>query len=181
MSFGELLIEQLDTVAGLHPSPLLRSDPDTEAGARARLAYVLDPKTGATVPTVAKMIGVRVETVRSWVRGTRSSAPTSASRRKIDYLYRRFHAINDRARREGQRRRLGKKVILAVHGNALRVENDSGDLRYWKPGHRWWPRFVARWQRSDAAGLDADWDEIVSDWDYPEPWTSDHIIGVDVV
>jgi len=179
VSFGAELIEQLDRAAGLRPAPRLTSNPQSPRGFQARLRYITAVRTGASLETVARLARVTPNTVRIWMSGTR--LPTAANRARVDEVYQQFADINQQAKYETARRRASKRLLLAVVNDALHVTNLYGDSRYWKPSTTWWPRFIARWIRVDAAGLDDDWDHIVSAWDYPEPWEADMIEYVEIV
>lgn len=177
MSFATELIRQLDLVAGLKPAPPLTSDPMSKAGTGARVKYITSARYGAPPATVAKFAGVSTKTVTGWQGG---ALPSIEHRRTIDAIYKRFLSINNRAKLEVARRRAGKRVAVSVLGLALRVVNTEGDFRYWKPSTRWWPRFIARWIAGDVAGLNNDWNNIISDWDYPEPWDAELINSVEI-
>jgi len=178
VSFGAELIEQLDRAAGLRPSPRVDSDPQSTRGFQARLRYITAVRTGASLETVARLARVKPATVRRWMAG---QSPSAASRARIDEVYQSFADINQQAKYETGRRRASKRLLLAVVGDALRITNLYGDTRYWKPSTTWWPRFIARWIHADAAGLDEDWDSIVTNWDYPETWWASEIEYVEIV
>lgn len=178
MSFGTELVAQLDIAAGIGPGRRLTSDPQTARGFKARLNYVTAVRTGASVDAVARLARVSPRTVRGWMAG---KTPSAASRDRVDYVYKQFARINDQARIETARRRASKRLLLAVSNTALRVTNQLADFRYWKPSTKWWPRFIARWIRGDASGLDDDWNSIIAAWDYPEPWEADLIEYVEIV
>lgn len=178
MSFGTELIKQLDRVAGVKKAPRLEEPYDTARGTRARVAYILSPKTGASVATVAALARVAPSTVRRWASG---SVPSPEFRGQIDDVYSRFAAINQRAKDEVTRQRGARKVILAVKDDALKVVNTEGDFRYYKPSFKWWPRLISDWVRRDVEELNKAWDAIIEDWDYPEPWGADLIEDVTIV
>jgi hypothetical protein len=173
MSFGVELIRALNLVAGVKEKTGYQAPVSTKRGFNQRLAYVLNPRTGASPSRVAQLAGVNLDTLRAWQSGRN---PSRASRNKLDNVYEKFRSINERAPRTQK----AKKVLGAVQGNKLKLGNEEGDERYWPPG-RHWPKFVTRWAHGSAAGLDDDWDEIISAWDYPEPWQPPLILTVDIV
>lgn len=173
MSFGVELIRALNRVAGIREKPGYSSPVSTKRGFNQRLAYVLNPRTGASPGRVAQLAGVKLDTVRAWQSGRN---PSAASRAKLDNVYEKFRSINERIPRDKKAR----NVLAGVQGNKLKIGNTEGDERYWAPT-RHWPAFIARWAHGNAAGLDDDWDEIISAWDYPEPWRPELILDVDIV
>lgn len=178
MSFGTLLIEALDRVAKIKPDRGFSEPYDTPAGARARARYILSARTGASTATVAQLARVNTRTASGWAKG---SVPAPEYRGQVDDVYRRFLAINNRARAEVARRRLARSTALLVVGDALELRNAQGERRYYKPSVRWWPALITGWARSDPDRLDQIWGEIIADWDYPETWDADEIEELDIV
>lgn len=178
MSFAEALFRQLDIVGNVRAGQpqTLSSNPADRFGARERVAYMLNRRTGTTPELLGRIAGVPTATVRRWARG---DVPNT-QRPAVDRAYRRLLALNNQARAEARRPATARAVILAVAMTALKLTNNEGDIRYWKPRANHWPRFIARWARNDIAGANADWNVIVSDWDYPEPWEADAIEDVDI-
>lgn len=178
MSFGPLLIAALDRVAGIRPDPGFSEPYHTQAGARARVRYILAASTGASTATVAQLARVQRSTVSGWAGG---KVPAPEYRGQVDDVYRRFLAINNRAKAEIARKRRARATALTVRLDALELRNTEGDRRYYKPSVRWWPALVAGWSHSDPDYCDAVWAAIIADWDYPEHWDADEIEELDIV
>jgi hypothetical protein len=58
------------------------------------IAYILSPRTGASVPSVSRQLGIKQSTVRGWAAG--KTAPSAESQRRIKDLYHRFFKINNK-------------------------------------------------------------------------------------
>lgn len=179
MSFGEELARQLDIVAQLtRPAGRqFKSAPDSARGVKARLGYILSPKTGASVDAVAKAAGVTPRTVRTWQAG---GTPSKASKKKIDQVYQKFFGINERARHSKPRQKKRNQVLSQVRRNRLQLQNDRGDERYYTPSAGHWADFVDAWAEDNWDMIDAQWDGIVDDWDYGEAWESGLIYVVTI-
>lgn len=179
MSFGEELIRQLDTVASLSRSgpQQFRSSATSVRGVKARIGYILSPKTGVAVDEVARLAGVTPRTVRAWQRG---GTPSKASKQKIDQVYQQFFGIRVKAGATKARAKKADQVLSQVQRNKLWLTNEDDESRPWMAKGAW-AQFVRLWAASDLAGLDDAWEDIVSSWDYPEPWMPDLIVHIAIV
>lgn len=173
MSFGDALISRLNVVARTKP----RAATGASGSPAKRLAYILSPKTGASVGTVAKLAGVSTRTVRSWMAG---GTPSKSSAAKIDNVYNRFLDINNRSQVSVPRLRKVNQVKQQVSRSKLRLTNSEDNDRTWmKPA--WWDRFLDAWASNDSAQLDEYWNDIIASWDYYEPWQAHLIEDVEII
>jgi transcriptional regulator with XRE-family HTH domain len=76
------------------------------------IAYILSPRTGASVGSVARQLGVKTRTVRGWQSG--KSAPSAASEDKIEEVYKRFFRLNNKSR-----------PVREINTAALSIKNTS--------------------------------------------------------
>lgn len=67
----------------------------TSRGWRSELRYITGKTTGASRESVARQLGVKPATLRSWL--DKGITPTKASRAEIERVFKRFWGINTKA------------------------------------------------------------------------------------
>lgn len=107
----------LDLVHPVTPEPPKRST-------KQQVAYVLSPKTGASVGSVARQAGVSTRTVRSWASGGKLSNASAAS---VNKLFGHFWGLNNKP--NPRPRILTRKLKISVSPNPTITIGPPGKRR----------------------------------------------------
>lgn len=124
---------------------------------KQQINYLLSRRTGASVESVAKQLGVKQATVRGWVSG--KTAPSAKSRGEIEALYGRFYQIN--TRRAGDYRAAKLKITNTSNPNGIQIQGRTvNPVEVERDTRRRWDRVAgsrtadeaARWFKVDILG-----------------------------
>ncbi|MFB7345374.1 hypothetical protein ACFCZ6_35540 [Streptomyces hydrogenans] len=164
MKGGEALILELNRI--VHSSGIV-SPVTSRRGLTARLRY-LDSGAGRAA---LKEQGVTPRTIRAWMRDKGKTAPTSASREKIDAAY--WHRRRDNLIRSGW---LTRHLDNEGRGSSMEiypVDTTRTAPEHVRPGisqrtitvRYIWGDLVDAWARKDAVTVDEIWDDVITDLD----------------
>lgn len=112
------------------------------------IAYILSPRTGASLPAVSRQLGIKQSTIRGW--GSGKTKPSTESQHRIKDLYQRFFGINNKTK---PLRSASGAQSAAVSAAKLVIENTSNRDGITIQGRTVNPIDVDRSTRRDWSGV----------------------------